>query len=152
MHKLTMTKRFISLSRHKGGPYPSDFFPEAVSQSCFSLWSPHVGPARLGEYILVGVMLSCLYDLRLLDAIEVAMQRDPAYFPQVATVDWSDLRLTVLEPFGPTLTLADVYHSPIVCVWNDGNLSEMQTGSRGRDLLYRKFGIDAQAIMKSGPF
>ena len=142
-----MSNRFISLANHIGGPYPSDFFPEAVSQSCFSMWSSTVGPFSEGEYILIGVMMSCLYDLRLLDAIEEAIQRNPNCYPQVATVDWSDLSLTVLEPFGPTLSLTDVYHSPVVCAWIDGKISRMQTGSRGRDLISEKFGIDMKIIM-----
>jgi hypothetical protein len=111
------------------------------------MWSSSVGPSPVGEYILVGVMMSCLYDLRLLDAVEDAMQRNPAYCPQVATVDWSDLRLTVLEPFGPILALTDVYHSPVVCVWLDGKMTAMQTGYRGRDLICEKFGIDMKTIM-----
>jgi len=142
-----MSNRFVSLSHHMGGPYPADFFPEAVSQSCFSMWSPDIGPSRIGEYILVGVMMSCLYDLRLLDAIEDAIQRDSTYCPQVATVDWSDLRLNILEPFGPALALTDVYHSPVICIWTDGKMSTTQTGSRGRDLVCEKFGIDMETIM-----
>lgn len=142
-----MSNRFILLSRHTGGPYPSDLFPEIVSQSGFSMWSLNVGPSPFGEYILVGVMMSCLYDLRLLDAMEDTMQRDPAYCPHVATVDWSDLRLTVLEPNGPKLALTDVYHSPVVCVWVDGKITAMQTGSHGRELICEKFGIDMKTIM-----
>ena len=143
-----MSKRFISLSHYRGGPYPSDSFPEAVAQSCLSIWSVGVGPSPLGETILVGVMMSCLYDQRLLDSIEEAMQRDPTYCPHVATVDWTDLRLTVLEPFGPTLALTEVYHSPVVCVWIDGKISTIQTGWRGRDFVCQRFGIDLKTIMK----
>ncbi len=124
-------------------------FQELLADSPFRPWQPGDPIVQRGERLLIGVAPWSGYDLRLLDVVAEALSSSrPAPVPVVevfsvaACNEERDFRKYIPR-------LRHVFHTPVVGVWRNGRLDEAKEGYEARDLVARRFGADAAAVVES---
>jgi hypothetical protein len=120
--------------------------PTLVKASPLRWW--HVGDdfGDEGVRLLIGVATWSGYDMRLLDVIAAALAHAPKRAPSVDVFNIADCRqLHDLRSHVPKLR--QVFHTPIVGVWREGQLVESREGYEARDLVARMFGSGSAEIV-----
>lgn len=121
-------------------------FTDVVYRSHLGMWRPGTQVVTAGDYLVLGVSPYSLYDLRLLDALDSALAADRHSDVHVAVFDWSDLKQDVLEPDVPHL--GEPYHTPLVSLWVDGKLAEVQWGYSGRKVVCDRYQLPIDEISR----
>ena len=114
-------------------------FWEAVAQLGIRKWR-RGDPYRLtGRYVLIGLAVYSVYDLRLARAI-VDRNDTRSATPAVEFFDSSDVTdMEDMQRYIPGI--GQVYQTPVVGVWQDAVLVEKASGFAGRKLVERELAL-----------
>jgi hypothetical protein len=116
-------------------------FPDAVTRSSLHLWKPGDPISTLKYRLIVGVATYSTYDLQLLDRID-DYARSHIETLWIDVFSWLDcLSLEQIAQYVPGL--AQVYHTPISGLWENGAFVKGESGKPARDLI---------EMVLSGPF
>src|SRR4051794_9939203 len=72
-------------------------------QSRLLPWHPGMAIVAEGEFLIIGVSIASVYDLRLLNAMNDALESERVHQVSVAVFDWTSLRPDALAPDVPHL-------------------------------------------------
>jgi hypothetical protein len=141
--------RFLDLAdrpHDAANPYAIDHdFPAAVADSHLRLWKPGDPIPRHGTWILFGVAMWSQYDLHLLDVIDGAIAERSDDVPTVAVFNAGILAdVREFESYIPGL---EAHHTPVLGIWQDGQLVERKYGYHAHDRVARMFGTSADEVV-----
>lgn len=119
--------------------------PNVVAQSNLHLWQPSDPITGVGEFLLVGVSVACLHDLRLLDSLDISIDDGSIGSLQVGVFDWTDLKPDILEPYA--IDLGTPYHSPLAGIWKDGEMILCEWGYTARQAVCERYNIPMDEIL-----
>ena len=112
----------------------SELLPAAVASTRMSMWSPGEAFAMNGARVLIGVAVYSLYDLDLLDVLESnSLGHDSV---QVFNVN-SCATMSDFEQYVPGI--GNVFQTPVVGFWQDGQLTHRDTGASARDWIRNRY-------------
>ena len=112
----------------------SEFLPAAVASTRMSMWSPGEAFTTNGARVLIGVAVYSLYDLDLLDSLESNSFGDDVV--QVFDVN-SCTTMSDFEKYIPGI--GNVFQTPVVGCWKDGQLNYREQGAAARDWLLTRY-------------
>lgn len=142
--------RFLDLFRYDTPPPPgqiyaddrSALFPKAVARSTrFRLWGPDEPIPTTGTFLLIGVATWSGYDMKLLDVLE----QTPCGPDQIGVFDVQECQSA--QDFEKRIPgISDVFQTPAVGLWHDGQLLASAWGHEGRKLIFRACRIDPERM------
>ena len=116
-------------------------FPGLIAGSRMRLWKPGDPVLSQGSRFLIGVELTSRSDLRLLDALDIAM-RATRRNDRVDVFDCFNLEENGTVDFERYIPgIGDVLGTPVVGVWEDGLLVSREQGWRARKLVIDAFDL-----------
>lgn len=109
-------------------------FPALARSAGFQFWQPgdHVPPT--GIWLLIGVATYSTEDMKFLDGVAEDLKRSQLPSSHVAVFNAGNIS-TMAEYNAFVPGIGDVYQTPVVGLWNDGELSSKAWGHRGRELV-----------------
>jgi hypothetical protein len=128
-----------------------EMFPSLVSQSRLSYWRVGDPVAFDGVRFLIGLAPTfSLPDLRFADVLNESLATQPRPDLTVDVFDVDDLQQGQLMPaYFPGLK--GISSTPVVGIWNHGQLMDVRTGAEAMNLVLQRLSIDetAEKIVKS---
>jgi hypothetical protein len=125
----------------------NNLFPSAVAATPMHLWSSGDPVLRRGQRLLIGVATWCGYDMALLDEVEEALTRPQPPDVRVELFNTDDCQSPeAFEHYVPGV--GEVFHTPAVGWWIDGELRERASGPEGRDIVVRVLGLDPARVQQ----
>ena len=122
-------------------------FPLLVEQGPLHLWRPAMPIPEEGTRLLLGVATWSGYDMHLLDVVADSLRRRPQEALTVEVFDVAACRkATDFRKFIPKLR--QVFHTPVVGVWVNGEFAVARQGQEARDSVARQFGSSSDEITK----
>lgn len=123
-------------------------FPAALERSHLRLWRP-ADPIRSGRRLLVGIDLTCVEDLALLDVLDDAVpyrtsswrHRGPWFSVDVFTLADAKRIDDYVPGMGRAAEIGVAIRTPVVGLWSDGELRDKAWGERGIRLLSDRFAM-----------
>jgi hypothetical protein len=141
-----MNKRFIELLKKSSGGMPTEDqqsarkeFALVVADSCLRLWSPNMPILDKGCRLLIGVAASySINDLELLDALNDKLETKLRINDTVDVFDVSDCESQ--DAFDKYIQgISPVYQTPVIGLWEDGNLTIKMWGADARNWLIERY-------------
>jgi len=121
-------------------------FPAIVAESPLRLWRPGDPILERGSRLLVGVATWSGYDMRLLDVVAKSLCRTGASQPLVEIFNTAECRQPRdFKNYIPTLPT--VTHTPVVGIWQDGELVWSGEGNAAREEVAHRFQSGAAEIV-----
>jgi hypothetical protein len=131
-HDLLQAPRGVSVGEQQKSARRS--FPLLVDKSRFKLWAPGQLIASQGTRLLIGVATYSGADLKLLDLLGEALERNGQEAPSINVFDTLDC--TTHDDFDKYIPgMGKVFQTPVVGVWRNGALNEKASGKSARDLI-----------------
>ena len=116
-----------------------------LAKSNLHFWNLGDAIVSNGTRFLLGVVTWSLYDLRLLDALNLALSEgNRTEHIDIFNLDSCQTKEEVLL-FVPNL--GKMIHPPVVGVWRDGQQVQQNWGAAGRDILVETFALDGKEIV-----
>jgi hypothetical protein len=109
--------------------------PVRLGQSKLHAWLPGMAIFDQGERVLIGVATWSIYDLQLLDDVQIAMTaRHSLAWVDVFDVDECQSN-EVFDRYVPGIS--SIFQTPVVGIWINGVMISSASGVAGRELLRR---------------
>ncbi|HKI37888.1 MAG TPA: hypothetical protein VKA46_38900 [Gemmataceae bacterium] len=136
-----MNAFFALFERKSSSPEPGwadREFPAIVAESPLHLWRPGDPIIGRGSRLLVGVATWSGYDMRLLDVLAESLRGGGASQPLVEVFNTAEcLRRRDFKKYVPRNH--PVFHTPLVGIWQDGELIWSGEGHEAREEVARRF-------------
>jgi hypothetical protein len=124
-----------------------ELLPELLEVYGMRLWRPGDAFASHGNRLLIGVSIASRYDLELLDLLAAHLARDAAAGISVDVFSWTSAR--TMEDFLAYIPgIGDVFQTPVVGAWTDGELTSSATGYEGRMLAGQVAGLPSDSFSR----
>jgi hypothetical protein len=138
---LTDDKRIPSSTRDRARPSLS----QVVAKSTLHNWSPADPVPATGKRVLIGVAPWSGYDLRLLDILDQITSAVRGRVPHLAVFDVAECKSQQdFDRYIPSVS--PVYQTPVVGIWENGDLKEKATGAVARNRVAQVFGITPEQL------
>ena len=111
--------------------------PHLVQEAGLRWWTSNDDIPSVGPRFVVGVAIWSGYDMELMDALEEAAATLQEQNIPVEIFDMDSwLKAGDLNKYVPGIDEAIIFHSPLVGVWRNGELTEKAEGYKARELVY----------------
>ncbi len=113
-------------------------FPILIEQSHLHLWRPG-NPIAAGRRLLVGVANWSLYDLSLLEVLDLVVKEGRSGVDRIDVFDLDQMERGDFEDYIPEL--GKVVVTPVAALWKDGILDDKGCGWRAIRLISGVLGV-----------
>ena len=113
-------------------------FPVLIEQSHLHLWRPG-NPIAAGRRLLVGVANWSLYDLSLLEVLDLVVKEGRSGVDRIDVFDLDRMERGDFEDYIPEL--GKVVVTPVAALWKDGILDDRGVGWRAMRLISGLLGV-----------